>query len=220
MTAKNAINNTDKGQIVAGRDAILSAEQVNSNSMTLLATGIDSKGKFTTAGSLIIKGHKAVVLQGDIVAKENIVLTAGLLDLIGSNIQSKDITLTATESAIDTQKANIVAVNKAIFKTKKGINNQQGKLIQKGTADRLLHSYSLNNQQDGINLTGGASIVVNELNNQSGNLNSQGDLSLNVNKLENQKGTMVVAKTGSLILVARESIDNTQGTLFGEKILC
>ncbi|MFV9998025.1 MAG: hypothetical protein AB8W37_10505 [Arsenophonus endosymbiont of Dermacentor nuttalli] len=26
LTAKNAINNTDKGQIVAGRDAILSVE--------------------------------------------------------------------------------------------------------------------------------------------------------------------------------------------------
>ena len=60
-------------------------------------------------------------------------------------------------------------------------------------------------------------MVVNELNNQSGNLSSQGDLNLNVNKFENQKGTMVAAKLESLILVARESIDNTQGSLFGEK---
>ncbi|MEX9821385.1 two-partner secretion domain-containing protein [Providencia vermicola] len=51
LKAKQAITNTDKGQIVAGRDATLRAEQVNSDNSALLAAGVDSKGKLTSVGS-------------------------------------------------------------------------------------------------------------------------------------------------------------------------
>ncbi|WP_272669145.1 two-partner secretion domain-containing protein [Providencia sp. PROV066] len=88
LKAKQAITNTDKGQIVAGRDAAVHAEQINSDRSALLAAGVDSKGKLTSAGSLTVKGDKSVALQGDIVAKDTLTATGSSLDLSDSNTQA------------------------------------------------------------------------------------------------------------------------------------
>ena len=88
LNAKQTIINADKGQIVAGRDAVLRAEKINSDRTALLAAGVDSKGKLTNTGSLAVKGDKTVVLQGDILAKDELMATGSDLDLSHSNIQA------------------------------------------------------------------------------------------------------------------------------------
>ncbi|WGO83816.1 filamentous hemagglutinin N-terminal domain-containing protein [Arsenophonus apicola] len=190
LTAKNAINNTEKGEIVAGENIVAHAEWINSDYGTLVAAGVDSKGKLTSTGSLMVKGQKTVALQGNIVAKQNIVLTGSAIDLSGSAIKAKAMILTATEANIDTKQANILVDNKALLTAKKGldhqkgqlvanqivlispefINNRQGKLIQQSRFDNRWHTRTLHNQQGEISLAGDTNIVVNELDNQSGRL--------------------------------------------------
>ncbi|MEX6210328.1 hypothetical protein AB6G58_10440 [Providencia huaxiensis] len=129
LKAKQVITNTDKGQIVAGRDATLSAEQINSDRTALLAAGVDSKGKLTSAGSLTVKGEKEIALQGDIVAKDSLTVTGSGVDLSHSNTQAKNIALTSTATDIRTQEAHLLATNNATLTAKRGIDNQKGEIV-------------------------------------------------------------------------------------------
>ncbi|MEX9463318.1 filamentous hemagglutinin N-terminal domain-containing protein [Providencia vermicola] len=212
LKAKQAITNTDKGQIVAGRDATLRAEQVNSDNSALLAAGVDSKGKLTSVGSLRVNGDKAVVLQGDILAKDELTVTGSAIDLSHSNTQAKNITLTASAADIRTKEAHLLATNNATLTAKRGIDNQkgevvankltltapefidnqQGKLVQKGNSENTLNTQVFSNQQGEINLAGDTLITTQQLNNQSGQLLSRdGKVDIQSHNLNNQQGTIL-----------------------------
>ncbi|MGI3429999.1 hemagglutinin repeat-containing protein [Providencia stuartii] len=233
LNAKQAITNTNKGQIVAGRDAALRAAQISSDRTSLLAAGVDSKGKLTSAGSLTVKGNKDVVLQGDIVAKDTLTATGSSLDLSYSNTQAKDMVLTSTGSDIRTKDAHLLATNKANLNAKKGIdnqrgeivaneltitspefiNNQQGKLIQKGNSHNELQTKEFINQQGEVNLAGDTSIIAHRLNNQSGNLLSRdGKLTIQSQDLNNQKGTILASGKQGLTIKS-DKLDGQKGEI-------
>ncbi|WP_272572599.1 two-partner secretion domain-containing protein [Providencia sp. PROV258] len=233
LKAKQAITNTDKGQIVAGRDATLSAEQINSDRTALLAAGVDSKGKLTSAGSLTVKGEKEIALQGDIVAKDSLTVTGSGVDLSHSNTQAKNIALTSTATDIRTQEAHLLATNNATLTAKRGIDNQkgeivahqltlsapefidnqQGKLVQKGNSKNTLHTKVLGNQQGEVNLAGETSVITQQLNNQSGQLLSRdGKMDIQSQSLNNQQGTLLASGKQGLTIKA-DSLDGQKGEI-------
>ncbi|MEI9698436.1 hemagglutinin repeat-containing protein [Moellerella wisconsensis] len=233
LNAKQAITNTDKGQIVAGHHAALGAEKINSDRTALLAAGVDSKGKLTSAGSLTVKGDKDVVLQGDIIAKDTLTATGSAVDLSHSNTQAKNISLTSTATDIRTQEAHLLATNNAVLTAKHGIDNQKGeivanqlslsapefidnqhgKLVQKGNSKNTLNTQVLNNQQGEINLAGDTSIIANQLNNQSGQLLSRdGKVDIQSQHLNNQQGTILASGKQSLTIQS-DKLDGQKGEI-------
>ncbi|ENU1227273.1 hemagglutinin repeat-containing protein [Providencia rettgeri] len=233
LKAKQAITNTDKGQIVAGRDAAVHAEQINSDRSALLAAGVDSKGKLTSAGSLTVKGDKSVALQGDIVAKDTLTATGSSLDLSDSNTQANNIVLISTTTDIRTKNAHLKATNKATLTAKTGIDNhrgeivaneltliapelidnQQGKLVQTGNSKNTLNTKLLNNQQGEINLAGDTSITTQQLNNQSGQLLSRdGKVDIQSKNLSNQQGTILASGKQGLI-IKTDTLDGQKGEI-------
>ncbi|WP_336844074.1 filamentous hemagglutinin N-terminal domain-containing protein [Providencia rettgeri] len=233
LQARQAITNTDKGQIVAGRDAAIRAEQINSGRSALLAAGVDSKGKLTSAGSLTVKGDKAVVLQGDTLAKDELTATGSALDLSHSNTQAKNIKLTASTADIRTQEAHLLATDNAKLIAKRGIDNQKGeivanqltlsapefidnqhgKLVQKGNSKNTLNTQVLNNQQGEINLAGETSITTQQLNNQSGQLLSRdGKVDIQSQNLDNRQGTILASGKQGLTLKT-DTLDGQNGEI-------
>ncbi|QIC15581.1 filamentous hemagglutinin N-terminal domain-containing protein [Providencia vermicola] len=233
LKAKQAITNTDKGQIVAGRDATLRAEQVNSDNSALLAAGVDSKGKLTSVGSLRVNGDKAVVLQGDILAKDELTVTGSAIDLSHSNTQAKNITLTASAADIRTKEAHLLATNNATLTAKRGIDNQkgevvanqltltapefidnqQGKLVQKGNSENTLNTQVFSNQQGEINLAGDTLITTQQLNNQSGQLLSRdGKVDIQSHNLNNQQGTILTSGKQGLTIKS-DKLDGQKGEI-------
>uniref|UniRef100_UPI003A8D7A1B two-partner secretion domain-containing protein n=2 Tax=Salmonella enterica TaxID=28901 RepID=UPI003A8D7A1B len=214
LRAKQAISHSDKGQIVAGRDVTLGAEQINSDRTALLAAGVDSKGKLTSTGSLTIQGDKDVVLQGNIVAKDSLTATGGKLDLSHASTQAQNITLTSTTADIRTTDAHLQASDNATLTARTGIDNQcgeivanqltlsapefienqQGTLVQKGDSKNTLHTRMLENRQGEINLAGDTTIITQQLNNQSGKLLSRdGNVDIQSQNLNNQQGTILAS---------------------------
>ena len=233
LTAKQAITNTDKGQIVAGRDTSLNAKAVTSDNSALLAAGVDSKGKLTSSGHLTVTANENAALNGEIVAKDTFTATAERVDLSNSNTQAHDIVVTATQSDIATKAAHILATDNATLTAQKGlnnqsgeivannltitapdfINNQQGKLVQKGHSANQLHTQTLNNQQGEINLAGDTSIKTQQLDNQSGNVISRdGKLTVQGQTVNNQQGT-VLASGKQGIEIAAQKLDGQKGEI-------
>ena len=233
LNAKQAITNTDKGQMVAGRDTTLNAAQINSDKTALLAAGVDSKGKLTSAGSLTVKGDKNVTLQGDIVAKGSLTATGSELDLSFSNTQAQNITLTSTAKEIRTKEAHLQAKDKATLTAKTGIDNQkgeivakdlslitpefihnqQGKLVQTGNSKNTLRTQVLDNQSGEINLAGDTSITTQQLNNQSGQLlNRDGKVDIQSQNLNNQQGTILASGKQGLGINA-DKLDGQKGEI-------
>ncbi|WP_265524437.1 hemagglutinin repeat-containing protein [Providencia rustigianii] len=233
LSAKQAITNTDKGQIVAGRDTTLNANTISSDGSALLAAGVDSQGKLTSAGNLTVAAHENAGLNGEVVAKDKLTITANRVDLSGSNTQAHDITVAATQSDIVTQAAHILATQNATLNAKKGlnnqsgeivannltitapdfINNQQGKLVQKGNSANQLHTQSLNNQRGEINLAGETSIKTQQLDNQSGKIISRdGKLTVESQTVNNQQGT-VLASGKQGIEIAAQKLDGQKGEI-------
>ncbi|VEB75610.1 Hemolysin precursor [Providencia rustigianii] len=226
LSAKQAITNTDKGQIVAGRDTTLNANTISSDGSALLAAGVDSQGKLTSAGNLTVAAHENAGLNGEVVAKDKLTITANRVDLSGSNTQAHDITVAATQSDIVTQAAHILATQNATLNAKKGlnnqsgeivannltitapdfINNQQGKLVQKGNSANQLHTQSLNNQRGEINLAGETSIKTQQLDNQSGKIISRdGKLTVESQTVNNQQGTVLASGKQGIEIAAQKT---------------
>ncbi|MTC27730.1 filamentous hemagglutinin N-terminal domain-containing protein [Providencia alcalifaciens] len=233
LNAKQTIINADKGQIVAGRDAVLRAEKINSDRTALLAAGVDSKGKLTNTGSLAVKGDKTVVLQGDILAKDELMATGSDLDLSHSNIQAKNMKLAASTADIRTQEAHLRATNNATLIAKRGIDNQKGeivanqltlsapefidnqhgKLVQIENSKNTLNTKAFNNQQGEINLAGDTSITTQQLNNQSGQLFiREGKVDIQSQNLDNRQGTILAPGKQGLILKA-DTLDGQKGEI-------
>ncbi|MGF7408160.1 hemagglutinin repeat-containing protein [Providencia alcalifaciens] len=233
LNAKQTIINADKGQIVAGRDAVLRAEKINSDRTALLAAGVDSKGKLTNTGSLAVKGDKTVVLQGDILAKDELMATGSDLDLSHSNTQAKNMKLAASTADIRTQEAHLRATNNATLIAKRGIDNQKGeivanqltlsapefidnqhgKLVQIENSKNTLNTKAFNNQQGEINLAGDTSITTQQLNNQSGQLFiREGKVDIQSQNLDNRQGTILAPGKQGLILKA-DTLDGQKGEI-------
>lgn len=233
LNAKQAINNTNKGQIVAGRHAALRAESINNDKTTLLAAGVDSKGKLTSTGSLTVKGNKDVILQGDIIAKDTLTATGSSLDLSDSNTQANNISLTSTATDIRTQDAHLQATDKATLTAKTGIDNQrgeivanelslaapefihnqQGKLVQTGNSKNTLNTQVFNNQQGEINLAGDTTITTQQLNNQSGKiLSREGKIDIQSQNLNNQQGTILASGKQGLTIKS-DKLDGQEGEI-------
>ncbi|WP_272539035.1 hemagglutinin repeat-containing protein, partial [Providencia sp. PROV197] len=233
LNAKQAITNTDKGQMVAGRDTALNAAQINSDKTALLAAGVDSKGKLTSAGSLTVQGDKNVTLQGDIVAKESLTATGSELDLSFSNTQAQNITLTSTIKDIRTKEAHLQATDKVTLTAKTGIDNQkgeivakdllliapefihnqQGKLVQTGNSKNALQTQLLDNQNGEINLAGDTAIITQQLNNQSGQLLSRdGKVDIQSQNVNNQQGTILASGKQGLS-IKTDKLDGKKGEI-------
>ncbi|MGO2303321.1 MAG: two-partner secretion domain-containing protein [Providencia sp.] len=239
LNAKQAITNTNKGQIVAEHDATLNADQINSDTTALLAAGVDSKGKLTSAGSLTVKGQKDVALQGDIVAKDSLIATGGSLDLSDSNTQAKNISLTSTVTDIRTKDAHLQANDRATLTAKTGIDNQngeivaneltltapefiknqQGKLVQKGNSKNILNTKVFENQQGEINFAGDTVVSTQQLNNQSGKILSRdGKVDIQTKNLDNQQGTILASGKQGLTIKA-DKLDGQKGEILTRGVL-
>ncbi|MDJ7444054.1 hemagglutinin repeat-containing protein [Salmonella enterica] len=233
LSAKQAITHTDRGQIVAGRDATLVAGQITSDTTTLLAAGVDNKGQLTSAGSLTVKGDKDVILQGENVAKTSLTVTGGELDLSHSSTRAKNIALTSAAADIRTQEAYLLATNNATLIARRGIDNQkgevvaeqltlsapefienqQGKLVQKGYSQNTLNTQVLNNLQGEISFAGDTVITGSQLNNQSGTLLSRdGNVDIQIKNLNNQQGTILAAGNQGLTIKA-DKLDGQKGEI-------
>ncbi len=186
LDAKGAINNHDKGQIIAGRDATLRGETLHNDATSLLAAGVDEKGRQTSAGSLNAEAKKGATLQGQLAAKDALRVTGSELDLSALSAQATDVTLTASESGLNTRDAHIQAAQKASLSANGDIDNQRGNIA----ASEL-----------SLSATG-------EINNTGGRLVSQGDLSINSQSLTNNDG---VVAGQSQVNLRTKSLDNRQG---------
>ena len=188
LNAQGAITNTHNGQIIAGRDATLRGEALHADATSLLAAGVDDKGKLTAAGTLTLSGQKNVALQGQVLAKDSLRVTGTTLDLSGVNAQARDMTLRATEGDLRTRHARMLASQNATFIARGNIDNQGGNITAGELS--LSSSGSLNNRNGRLVSHAGLSLDSQALNNAGGVVAGQTQVRLRTGLLDNRQGTV------------------------------
>ncbi|MEY0044199.1 hemagglutinin repeat-containing protein [Providencia rettgeri] len=193
LQAKEAITNTQQGQIVSGRDTRLNANTLQSDNTALLAAGINEKGQLTASGSLTLNAEQSADLHGEVVAKDTLTVTGKTLNLSHANVQAANLHLTASAGDIRTQNGRFLATENATLKAQQQIDNQDGEIAAK-------------------NLTLEAQGAMT---NTNGRLIATQELTLNSQQLNNAQG---VLSSGTHLTVKTGEIDNRQGLISGKSV--
>ncbi|MEX9874710.1 hemagglutinin repeat-containing protein [Providencia rettgeri] len=193
LQAKEAITNTQQGQIVSGRDTRLNTNTLQSDNTALLAAGINEKGQLTASGSLTLNAEQSADLHGEVIAKDTLTVTGKTLNLSHANVQAANLHLTASAGDIRMQNGRFLATENATLKAQQQIDNQDGEIAAK-------------------NLTLEAQGAMT---NTNGRLIATQELTLNSQQLNNVQG---VLSSGSHLTVKTGEIDNRQGLISGKSV--
>ncbi|WP_143706496.1 filamentous hemagglutinin N-terminal domain-containing protein, partial [Xenorhabdus innexi] len=203
----------NSGKITAAGHTTLNADSIDSTNQGTLASGIDSDGKATGTGNLVLNGRHEVIANGKNLAGGDLQVAGGKVDLQHSKTYATNITLTATQTDVNTSDGTLVAKHELNLDTPIQWKNNSGAL----SGEKLnLKAPVLENQEGIIQQTGNTSLQLTNdfLNNTGGTLLNGGDLNLKIGTLNNQKGK--IATNAKTMLIAG-GINNIKGQIAGNK---
>lgn len=212
LDSHGGITNSKQGQIIAGRDATLSAKTLHNDASSLLAAGVDDKGRLTSAGTLTLNGQQEIALKGQVVAKDSLHVTGNALDLEGVNAQASNVDVKAS-GALRTREANIVASGQALLAAKGDIDNQRGNISAGGLS--ISTSGSINNTDGRLVSQGDLSVDGLSLNNAGGIFAGQSQVSLHTGLVDNRQG---ILSGGTLDIDTQGADVLNQGSSSGQGI--
>ncbi|WP_391528553.1 hemagglutinin repeat-containing protein [Photorhabdus akhurstii] len=207
ITVDGQIENS--GTIAARSNTTIKAESIQSAKGSILAAGIDDKGKATLPGSLTLTAKQQIQANGKNLATNTLEVQSKKIDLSGSQTSANNIQLTASQQEISTANATVTA-DRFTAKTPGQFNNDGGTLVAR---EINLTTPDLSNKQGKINQTGNGELVLNTqtLNNHSGTILNEGKrLAITTRNLDNSHGK--IANNGNdLNLIVHEKANNTEG---------
>ncbi|WP_448511158.1 hemagglutinin repeat-containing protein, partial [Photorhabdus sp. MH8.4] len=207
LTVDGQIANS--GTIAARSNTTIKAESIQSAKGSILAAGIDDKGKATLPGSLTLTTKQQIQANGKNLATNTLAVQSKKIDLSGSQTSANNIQLTANQQEISTANATVTA-DRFTAKAPGQFNNDGGTLVARKIN---LTTPDLSNKQGKINQTGNEELVLNTqtVNNHSGTILNEGKrLTLTTRNLDNSHGK--IANNGNdLNLIVHEKADNTEG---------
>ncbi|WP_261371693.1 hemagglutinin repeat-containing protein [Yersinia aleksiciae] len=134
------LDNRD-GTLLSGGKLSLQAETLNSNGDSLLGAGVQSNGRLTDTGDLVVATRQDLNAQGQNIAAGAITLTGSRVDLTGSQTQAREINITANSGDVSTQRANILSLGSLTItagaNAAQKLNNQGGALAANNIALNL-----------------------------------------------------------------------------------
>ncbi|MCB5321722.1 hemagglutinin repeat-containing protein [Yersinia intermedia] len=191
LTTAGTLSNT--GTVAAAGDTTLRAAEVNSSRNSVLGAGVKSDNSSVTSGTLSIEANGQLIAQGKNISGTAQNLNAHNIDLSGSQIQSRDITLTTQGGAIDLSGANLSASQHLSASTAAQLRTDSARLI----ADQVtLNAQSLANVGGVIAQTGTMDFNLNlpgDIDNRGGTLLSGGKLSLQAESLNSNGNSLLGA---------------------------
>ncbi|UNK22917.1 hemagglutinin repeat-containing protein [Yersinia intermedia] len=191
LTTAGTLSNT--GTVAAAGDTTLRAAEVNSSRNSVLGAGVKSDNSSVTSGTLSIEANGQLIAQGKNISGTAQNLNAHNIDLSGSQIQSRDITLTTQGGAIDLSGANLSASQHLSASTAAQLRTDSARLI----ADQVtLNAQSLANVGGVIAQTGTTDFNLNlpgDIDNRGGTLLSGGKLSLQAESLNSNGNSLLGA---------------------------
>ncbi|KER03276.1 hemagglutinin repeat-containing protein [Photorhabdus temperata] len=208
LTTDGQIEN--RGTIAARGNTTITASTIQSNKGSILAAGIDDKGKATQPGSLTLSAKQQIQANGQNLATNALEVQSKKIDLSGSQTSADNIQLTASQNEISTSNAT-VTTDRFTAKTPGQFNNDGGKLVAR---EINLTTPDLSNNQGKINQTGKSHLVLNtqKLSNRGGTLFNEGkQLTITTAKLDNHRGK--IANNGHNLNLTLHEADNTLGTI-------
>ncbi len=129
------------GAIFAKGNVDVQAQQLKSDSGSLLGAGVQSDGHLTDSGDLVVMTHQDLTAQGQALAAGAMTLTGSRVDLTDSHTQAQGINITANSGDISTQRANIVSLGSLTLNAganaTQTLNNQGGALAANNIALNL-----------------------------------------------------------------------------------
>ncbi|WP_334223581.1 hemagglutinin repeat-containing protein, partial [Photorhabdus bodei] len=207
LTVDGRIENS--GTIAARSHTTIKAESIQSAKGSILAAGIDDKGKATLPGSLTLTAKQQIQANGQNLATNTLEVQSKKIDLSGSQTSANNIQLTASQQEISTANATVTA-DRFTAKTPGQFNNDGGTLVAR---EINLTTPDLSNKQGKINQTGNSELVLNTqtLSNHNGTILNEGKrLAITTRNLDNRHGK--IANNGNdLNLTVHEKADNTEG---------
>ncbi|CNE86259.1 hemagglutinin repeat-containing protein [Yersinia frederiksenii] len=192
------IDNRD-GTLLSTGTLSLQAEGVNSNSNSLLGAGIQSDGRLTESGNLLVNTRQELIAQGQTLAADTMILTGSRIDLSDSYTQAREMNITATQGDISTQRANILALGaltiNASANAGQTLNNQGGAL-----AANSIH------------------LKLSQLNNNAGKVTASEDLTINLQSDFNHLAGSTLQAGRDFTLTTAGDVTNSGQMLAGGKL--
>ncbi|TDB41598.1 filamentous hemagglutinin N-terminal domain-containing protein, partial [Photorhabdus luminescens] len=198
LTVGGQIENS--GTIAARSNTTIKAESIQSAKGSILAAGIDSKGKASLPGSLTLTAEQHIQANGQNLATNTIEVQSKTIDLSDSKTTADRFTA-KTPGQFNNDGGTLVA--REINLTTPDLSNKQGKINQTGKGELVLNTQKLNNHS-GTLLNEGKhlAITTNNLDNRHGKIANNGDdLNLTVHEASNTEGgTIQLTGKGKLSL--------------------
>ncbi|MDN0117974.1 hemagglutinin repeat-containing protein [Yersinia frederiksenii] len=192
------IDNRD-GTLLSTGTLSLQAEGVNSNGNSLLGAGIQSDGRLTESGNLLVNTRQELIAQGQTLAADTMILTGSRIDLSDSYTQAREMNITATQGDISTQRANILALGtltiNASANAGQTFNNQSGTL-----AANSIH------------------LKLSQLNNNAGKVTASEDLTINLQSDFNHLAGSTLQAGRDFTLTTAGDLTNNGQLLAGGKL--
>ncbi|WP_145546457.1 hemagglutinin repeat-containing protein [Yersinia intermedia] len=98
------------GTLLSKGNVTVQTERLDSDGDSLLGAGVQSNGRLTDTGDLVVATGQDLNAQGQNIAAGAITLTGSRVDLTGSQTQAREINITANSGDISTQRANILSL--------------------------------------------------------------------------------------------------------------
>ncbi|WP_256125329.1 two-partner secretion domain-containing protein [Photorhabdus luminescens] len=198
LTVDGQIENS--GTIAARSNTTIKAESIQSAKGSILAAGIDSKGKASLPSSLTLTAKQHIQANGQNLATNTIEAQSKTIDLSDSKTTADRFTA-KTPGQFNNDGGTLVA--REINLTTPDLSNKQGKINQTGKGELVLNTQKLNNHS-GTLLNEGKrlAITTNNLDNRHGKIANNGDdLNLTVHEANNTEGgTIQLTGKGKLSL--------------------
>ena len=202
------------GQIVAGKDMLVTTRQFQGEHNSTVAAGIDSAGAATQPGSVSLSASGHLQSYGEHRSLSGLHLRGDSVDVRGSRSQADTVSLSAVQGDIIADEALIsaqtfTATTPGMFFNRQGqldaslihlsaaggINNAGGTITQSGRDELWLVSPHLDNR-DGVLTSGGnLKLTASTLINQRGTLGShKGDVHIDAENLAGAGGAIIAAR--------------------------
>jgi filamentous hemagglutinin len=200
------LNNS--GTIAAQQNTVINANNIQSSGA--LAAGVNQQGTAVNAANLQVNANETLIASGQNLATEQQTLTAKQIDLSHSETTAKNLTITASQAAINLDNAKVLASQNLTANTQTTLSNRQGQVA----ANQLtLTAHDLDNSGGELVQTGNHDLTLNlagQINNQQGRIASNGSSQIKTSTLLNQAGQLYIANAGNLTLDVAGALDNSQ----------
>ncbi|WP_144415594.1 filamentous hemagglutinin N-terminal domain-containing protein, partial [Yersinia intermedia] len=207
------------GTLLSGGKLSLQAENLNSNGNSLLGAGVQSDGRLTDVGDLMVTTRQDLIAHGQTLAAGAMTLTGSRVNLADSHTQAREMNIIANSGDISTQRANILSLGSLTItagaNAGQTLNNQGGALAANNIA---LNLGQLDNNAGKVTASQDLTLgLQNDFNNLAGSTLQAGrDLTLSTDGALTNDGQLVAGgklSTHSVSLLNNGNISATQASL-------